>query len=42
LLRLRRRFDLAIEDRFIWGLFRRYSGDLADLGKGEILAWTAE
>ncbi len=24
------------------GLFRRYSGDLAELGAGEILAWTAE
>jgi formylmethanofuran dehydrogenase subunit C len=42
LLRLRRRFDLAIEERYISGFFRRYSGDLADLGKGEILEWTAE
>jgi formylmethanofuran dehydrogenase subunit C len=24
------------------GLFRRYSGDLAEVGAGEILAWTAE
>jgi formylmethanofuran dehydrogenase subunit C len=24
------------------GLFRRYSGDLAELGAGEILAWTSE
>jgi formylmethanofuran dehydrogenase subunit C len=24
------------------GLFRRYSGDLAELGAGEILAWTAQ
>jgi formylmethanofuran dehydrogenase subunit C len=41
LLRLRRRYDLAVDERFVSGSYRRYSGDLADLGRGEILAWTA-
>ena len=39
---LRDRYGLGIEDRHFTGRYRRYSGDLADLGKGEILAWTAE
>lgn len=42
LLRLRARYGVAVEERYVSGLYRRYSGDLADLGKGEILAWTAE
>lgn len=42
LLRLRRQYSLALDERFVAGFYRRYSGDLADLGKGEILAWTAE
>ena len=33
--------ELPVEDRHVSGSYRRYSGDLADLGKGEILAWTA-
>lgn len=37
---LRRRHGLAIDDRFVGGRYRRYSGDLAELGKGEILQWT--
>jgi formylmethanofuran dehydrogenase subunit C len=41
LLQLRRR-GLAVEERHISGFYRRYSGDLADLGRGEILAWTAK
>ena len=41
LLRLRKRYDLAVDQRYVSGLYRRYSGDLADLGRGEILAWTA-
>ena len=40
--RLRDRYGLGIEDRHLTGRYRRYSGDLAELGKGEILAWTAE
>lgn len=42
LLRLRARYGLKVEDRHVTGLYRRYSGDLGDLGRGEILAWTAE
>ena len=42
LLRLRARYGLAVSDRQITGFYRRYSGDLADIGRGEILAWTAE
>jgi formylmethanofuran dehydrogenase subunit C len=41
LLRLRHRHRVTVEERHVSGLYRRYSGDLADLGKGEILAWTA-
>jgi formylmethanofuran dehydrogenase subunit C len=40
--RLRERYGLPVEDRHVTGRYRRYSGDLADLGKGEILAWTPE
>lgn len=39
--RLEKRFGLPVEEHHVSGLYRRYSGDLADLGKGEILAWTA-
>jgi formylmethanofuran dehydrogenase subunit C len=42
LLRLRGWFGLTVEERHVTGFYRRYSGDLADLGRGEILAWTAE
>jgi formylmethanofuran dehydrogenase subunit C len=42
LLRLRKRYDVTVDERYISGLYRRYSGDLADLGRGEILAWTAD
>jgi formylmethanofuran dehydrogenase subunit C len=42
LLRLRKRYDLALDERYVSGSYRRYSGDLADLGRGEILAWTAQ
>jgi formylmethanofuran dehydrogenase subunit C len=41
LLRLRRRYGLGVDERYVSGFYRRYSGDLADLGRGEILAWTA-
>ena len=37
--RLRTRFALPVEERHLSGFYRRYSGDLADLGKGEILEW---
>lgn len=42
LSRLKRVYGLAVEARHLSGFYRRYSGDLADLGKGEILAWTAQ
>jgi len=41
LLRLRGRYGLAVDGRYLEGTYRRYSGDLAELGRGEILAWTA-
>ncbi|HZW06998.1 MAG TPA: hypothetical protein VFF65_07730 [Phycisphaerales bacterium] len=37
--RLRAVYGLPIEERHLSGFYRRYSGDLADLGKGEILEW---
>lgn len=42
LLRLRTRHGLKVQQRHVTGFYRRYSGDLGDLGRGEILAWTAE
>jgi hypothetical protein len=41
LQRLKARYGLPVEARHVAGSYRRYSGDLAELGKGEILAWTA-
>jgi formylmethanofuran dehydrogenase subunit C len=41
LARLRTRYQLRIHRRHLIGLYRRYSGDFAELGKGEILEWTA-
>jgi formylmethanofuran dehydrogenase subunit C len=37
---LRDRYAIAIDDRQVRGDYRRYSGDMAELGKGEILQWT--
>jgi formylmethanofuran dehydrogenase subunit C len=42
LLYLRSRYKLPIADRYVTGRYERYSGDLAELGKGEILQWVAE
>lgn len=42
LLRLRTRYGVEVQQRHVIGSYRRYSGDLGDLGRGEILAWTAE
>ena len=39
---LRARYGLAVLDRHIAGRYERHSGDLAELGKGEILQWVAE
>jgi len=41
LTRLRIRYGLPVRPRHLNGFYRRYSGDMAELGKGEILAWTA-
>ena len=41
LLSLRRRYDLPVDDAHVHGLFKRFSGDLAEIGKGEILEWQA-
>jgi formylmethanofuran dehydrogenase subunit C len=41
LTRLHLRYRLPVLERHLTGLYRRYSGDLAELGKGEILEWTA-
>jgi formylmethanofuran dehydrogenase subunit C len=40
LRRLRDRYRLTLDERWVRGLYRRYSGDLSELGKGEILQWT--
>jgi formylmethanofuran dehydrogenase subunit C len=39
---LRQRYGLTIADRHVTGRYARYAGDLAELGKGEILEWVAE
>ncbi|MEJ7812376.1 MAG: formylmethanofuran dehydrogenase subunit C [Gemmatimonadaceae bacterium] len=39
---LRAKYALPIDDGYIHGLYRRYSGDMAELGKGEILQWVTE
>lgn len=39
LLSLRARHELPVDDEHVHGLYQRYSGDLADIGKGEILEW---
>lgn len=40
LSRLRTGYGLPVRPRHLNGFYRRYSGDMAELGKGEILAWT--
>src|SRR5207245_1275976 len=42
LLYLRERRGLDVADRWITGRYDRYSGDLAELGKGELLQWAGE
>jgi formylmethanofuran dehydrogenase subunit C len=42
LLRLRNRFRLRVQRKHLTGLYRRFSGDMAELGRGEILVWTAK
>ncbi len=40
LTRLRDTYDLPVRPKHLNGFYRRYSGDLAELGKGEILTWS--
>jgi formylmethanofuran dehydrogenase subunit C len=42
LLSLRARFGVVVDDAHLHGLYKRYSGDLAEIGKGEILEWQME
>jgi formylmethanofuran dehydrogenase subunit C len=42
LTRLRGRHGLAVQRKHLTGFYRRFSGDMAELGKGEILEWTAK
>jgi formylmethanofuran dehydrogenase subunit C len=42
LTRLSARYGLSVQRKHLTGLYRRYSGDMAELGKGEILEWTAK
>ena len=40
--RLGRRYGLPVRPGHLKGFYHRYSGDMAELGKGEILTWTAK
>jgi formylmethanofuran dehydrogenase subunit C len=42
LTRLAVRYGLPVRPRHLKGFYHRYSGDMAELGKGEILTWTAK
>ena len=42
LTRLGAGYGLPVRPRHLNGFYRRYSGDMAELGKGEILAWTTK
>jgi formylmethanofuran dehydrogenase subunit C len=39
---VRSRYGLPVAHRYIIGRYDRYSGDMAELGKGEILTWVGE
>jgi formylmethanofuran dehydrogenase subunit C len=41
LTRLRTKYRLSVTRKHLTGYYRRYSGDLAELARGEILEWTA-
>lgn len=36
---LRRAYGFDVDDRYLGGLYRRYSGDFLELGRGEIWVW---
>lgn len=40
--RLQTVYGLKVRRRHMTGLYRRFSGDLSEIGKGEILQWTAK
>lgn len=40
-LRQLRQWSIGVPEASVRGLYRRYSGDLLELGKGEILVWTS-
>jgi formylmethanofuran dehydrogenase subunit C len=40
LTRLRDRYRLPVKSKHLTGSYRRYSGDITELSKGEILEWT--
>jgi formylmethanofuran dehydrogenase subunit C len=42
LTRLLTRYRLPVKRAHLTGFYRRYSGDMSELGKGEILEWTPE
>lgn len=42
LTRLGSTYGLPVRPRHLNGFYRRYSGDMAESGKGEILAWTSK
>jgi hypothetical protein len=42
LTRLKVTYGLPVKARHLTGFYRRYSGDMAELGKGEILEWSAK
>ncbi len=39
---VRTRYGLDVAERHVTGRYERYSGDLAEVGKGEILRWVGE
>ena len=41
LTHLRRRHKIDLDDRFVDGLYSRFTGDVSTVGRGEILAWVA-
>jgi formylmethanofuran dehydrogenase subunit C len=42
LKKLQIRYGLTVHRRYLTGFYHRFSGDLAEVGKGEILQWTAK
>jgi formylmethanofuran dehydrogenase subunit C len=42
LTRVGGRYGLPVRPRHLKGFYHRYSGDMAEIGKGEILTWTAK